>query len=448
VTDSRPIIFLGPSLSLEEARNLLDADYRPPAAQGDVLAAALEGPVAIGLIDGLFDRVPAVWHKEILWALGEGIAVYGAGSMGAIRAAELDRFGMRGVGQVYRAYRDGALEDEDEVAVAHAGYDEDWRALSDAMIDVRECLSRARHAGVITESAEETLARRVKETFYPQRRLDAVLDSRRADHQGLLVWLRANRVSVKREDARKLLEVIRADLEYRATTPASFDFARTVFFEAAYGSALASRATGVGPVPLGLIDRAEQDPMGQLLDELRLDPLRFNALLDEATAAALALEESERLGVLGGPWGDRSMVERFRRANGLFEAADLEHWLTEGGLDPGDLEAFGRRESALEAARQRHAVSIERQLMLSLGVSGLLPSLRRRAHEKAAEPAADSVLENEALLRWYFDGLGIERPPQLRAWVQQHGWADTDDFLRALRRERVYVEGASRRPAE
>ena len=233
-----------------------------------------------------------------------------------------------------------------------------------------------------------------------------------------------------------------------ATAAPPFAFSRTVFFEAAYRSALDARATGVDRAQPSLVDRAEQDPMGQLLDEVRLDPLRFDAILHEATAAALALEEAERLGVLGGQWGCRSMVERFRRASGLFEAADLEIWLTEHGIDPGDLETLGRRWSALEAAQRRHAVSIGRQLTLSLGMSGLLPSLRRRADEKATGPRADSVLENEALLRWYFDGLGIERPPQLRAWAQRHGWAGVDDFLRALRREWVYVEGASRRPAE
>ena len=44
---------------------------------------------AIGIIDGYFERVPSVWHKEILWAMAEGIHVFGSASMGALRAAEL-----------------------------------------------------------------------------------------------------------------------------------------------------------------------------------------------------------------------------------------------------------------------------------------------------------------------------------------------------------------------
>ena len=39
--------------------------------------------------------------------------------MGALRAAELHAFGMRGVGRIFEAFRDGELEDDDEVAVVH-----------------------------------------------------------------------------------------------------------------------------------------------------------------------------------------------------------------------------------------------------------------------------------------------------------------------------------------
>jgi hypothetical protein len=62
--------------------------------------AALAHPAAIGVIDGYFEVVPTVWHKEILWAMAQGIHVFGAASIGALRAAELDSFGMRGVGRL------------------------------------------------------------------------------------------------------------------------------------------------------------------------------------------------------------------------------------------------------------------------------------------------------------------------------------------------------------
>src|SRR5512146_1724722 len=143
------VVFLGPTLPHHEAREVLDAEYRPPAAQGDVLRAALRRPRLIALVDGVFERTPSVWHKEILFALSEGIHVYGAASMGALRAAELAAFGMRGVGEVYCAYAQGELEDDDEVAVAHADAGQGFRPLSDAMVDVRATLAVAVAAGVV-----------------------------------------------------------------------------------------------------------------------------------------------------------------------------------------------------------------------------------------------------------------------------------------------------------
>ena len=84
-----------------------------------MLRAARGAPRAIGLIDGVFERVLPVWHKEILWAMTQGIHVFGAASMGALRAAELHAFGMVGVGRIFADYRDGVLEADDEVAVLH-----------------------------------------------------------------------------------------------------------------------------------------------------------------------------------------------------------------------------------------------------------------------------------------------------------------------------------------
>ncbi|HEY0580591.1 MAG TPA: TfuA-like protein, partial [Chloroflexota bacterium] len=94
-------VFVGPTLPVDEARAVLEATYLPPVSQGDVYRAARAGARAIGIIDGYFERMPAVWHKEILWAMAEGVHVFGSSSMGALRAAELAPFGMTGVGDIF-----------------------------------------------------------------------------------------------------------------------------------------------------------------------------------------------------------------------------------------------------------------------------------------------------------------------------------------------------------
>ena len=136
-------VFLGPTLASRDARLVLEADYRPPAAQGDVFRAVDHGAVAIGIIDGYFQRIASVWHKEILWAMKQGVHMFGSASMGALRAAELHGFGMRGVGQIFADYRDGVLVDDDEVAVLHGPAEADYVAVSEAMVNIRATLAAA-----------------------------------------------------------------------------------------------------------------------------------------------------------------------------------------------------------------------------------------------------------------------------------------------------------------
>ena len=90
------IVFAGPSIHGFDEAIRGGVEIRPPAACGDILRACGDGPARIGLIDGIFESGPSTWHKEILFALSAGIEVFGAASMGALRAAECHHFGMQG----------------------------------------------------------------------------------------------------------------------------------------------------------------------------------------------------------------------------------------------------------------------------------------------------------------------------------------------------------------
>jgi len=118
------LVYLGPSLSLAKAKAILPhAIYRPPAKQGDIVTDVVNlQPNRIILIDGVFRENLSPWHKEIVFALQfPGVkAIYGASSMGALRAAELDFLGMIGIGKVYHWYKDSVTEDDSEVAVSYA----------------------------------------------------------------------------------------------------------------------------------------------------------------------------------------------------------------------------------------------------------------------------------------------------------------------------------------
>jgi hypothetical protein len=116
--DGRKLLFAGPSITgLAYPAGI---ELRPPAVCGDFAALLAAPPAAVALIDGCFKTAPTVWHREILSLIAAGTRVIGGASLGALRAAELDRFGMVGVGEIYRAYRSGALVRDDAVMLDHA----------------------------------------------------------------------------------------------------------------------------------------------------------------------------------------------------------------------------------------------------------------------------------------------------------------------------------------
>src|SRR5690242_11394092 len=210
----KSIIFVGPTLSPCDVSDVLDAVCLPPVAHGDVYRAALKWPSAIGIIDGYFERVPSVWHKEILWAMSQGIYVFGSASMGALRAAELSPFGMTGVGAIFEAYWDGVLEDDDEVAVAHGSGGASYRAGTDAMVNIRSTLLRARVERILDAEVVDLLLQIAKKLFYPERSYARILEvaAERLVPLNQLddfrKWLPAGAVNQKREDALLMLRAM------------------------------------------------------------------------------------------------------------------------------------------------------------------------------------------------------------------------------------------------
>jgi hypothetical protein len=201
------VLFAGPTLPRAQIPG--DVEVMPPVSQGDiarlVVLPTARRPRWIAIVDGVYERVPAVWHKEILWALSRGIWVGGAASMGALRAAELAPYGMAGVGQVYGAALSGELVDDDEVAVAHLGAEDDYRPVSVAMVDIRATLGAAVVEGVLSAGEAATLAADAKRRHYPDRRWPAIAQ----ETPRLREWLRHGRHSVKADDARALIDLVR-----------------------------------------------------------------------------------------------------------------------------------------------------------------------------------------------------------------------------------------------
>jgi hypothetical protein len=212
------VVFVGPTLPVQDASRVLDVRYLPPAAQGDVLRVALTEPRLIAIVDGYFERVPSVWHKEILFAMSRGIHVFGAASMGALRAAELADFGMEGVGKIYSDYATGVLNADDEVAVAHLPAEDGYRSFSEAMVNIRATLAAALARQLISPETAAALIAVAKGLFYPDRDYRRILTLARDagvardEVERLATFLPTGRVDQKRLDAIALLELVKVRL--------------------------------------------------------------------------------------------------------------------------------------------------------------------------------------------------------------------------------------------
>ncbi len=204
--------------------------FLPPAKQGDILSLVCQKkPRAIALIDGFFHQSLSVWHREILYALDKGVAVVGASSMGALRAAELDLFGMQGMGKIYEMYRDRQLTDDDEVVLMHGPQEAEYLNLSLPMINIRFTLERARAGERITPSECDEWLSAFKSLYYPKRTIFMIPQIARERMFAQESAERIQRifeqeyVDQKREDALLLLKTLAAGSIQRSSVHFTFN---------------------------------------------------------------------------------------------------------------------------------------------------------------------------------------------------------------------------------
>lgn len=446
-------IFTGPTLSADQAGAELEAIYLPPASEGDVYRVACRQPQVIGIIDGYFECVPAVWHKEILWAMAHGIHVYGSASVGALRAAELAAFGMEGVGRIFQSYADGTIEDDDEVAVAHGPAEQSYRPISVAMVNIRATLYAAESAGVIQQFTRISLERIVKDMFYHERSYPAMIE--RGAKKGLCQpeldalrsWLPTCQVDQKREDALAMLRLIRGRLEAGLEQKrVSYSFEYTANWE------IASRRAG----GLHLEAPAHSDAtlLENLLDEVRLEADSYATTQEAALLRFLAIGEAWRRGIVPTDGMLRDVRVRFQNEAVIGDQDAFESWLSRNDLTRTEFSELVADQVRVEWVLKLAELGAASLIPDHLRVVGKYSRLAKRARDKQRtleleglrHPGLrDSALTKDQLLRWYFEErLNRSVPSDLASFSCSAGFADESSFLRALVRERCYVISQSK----
>lgn len=209
---SRVVVFTGPSLHPDRAKALLDATILPPIKRGDLDCLSELKPRVIGIIDGEFYQSLAVSPKEILPLLESGVIVYGGSSMGALRAVELRYCGMIGVGRIYRLFRSGVLDADDEVALAYSPLT--YEGLSEPLVNTRYVLRAAVRRGMLTRAQAAEITARLKELYFSERtrRVFLSIISEVIGRDGALrmqEFLDTEAPNMKQDDAKLLIARIR-----------------------------------------------------------------------------------------------------------------------------------------------------------------------------------------------------------------------------------------------
>jgi hypothetical protein len=445
-------IFVGPTLRREEVQPILDgAVCLPPAVQGDIYKAGRsQRPRAIAIIDGCFCGAPSVWQKEILWALSEGIHVFGSASMGALRAAELHTFGMRGVGRIFEAFRDGTLEDDDEVAVVHGPAEIGFLAASEPMVNIRVTLERAEADGVLIPTSRRSLEALGKSLFFSRRSWTAILDGASLHGVGqdeiaaLRGWLPRGQVDQKREDALAMLTAMKETLSRPEPFRPAFRFERTHFWYELIDRIAIEDCAGIDA------DRNVIAPHA-IIEELRLQgPDVYGAVKAGALVRLLAGVGVSHANRTVEQDAIRQRLTRLRAEHGLYSRAALDRWLEANHLGETSLEGLLEREVRAEAVVAHVYHSLENALIDELRLTGSYQALAERAQRKKEALAArgiDALTATEkgvgaiALRMWFFSQrLGRPMPDDIGGFVRELGFASLADFDCALQHEQIYLQ--------
>ena len=379
--------------------------------------------------------------------MSRGIHVFGSASIGALRAAELFPFGMEGVGTVFELYRDGILEDDDEVAVAHGPAELGYLACSEAMVNIRQTLRKAERVSIISPELRKALEKIGKGLFYPDRsypmlaRCASERGIPEADLSRLRRWLPKGRVDQKRTDALAMLRLIRRRLSKGLERKkVAYSFEHTSMWESAWRQAAEVRIDSNAQSSVVIND--------SLLDELRLEGDQYKQHCLMALERFFAIREAYQMGMTVTSESRREAELEFRRERDLVDAAQFERWMKVSDLSYNDFDAL-----MMDDARVRWIHQVTQSILVTcvaeqLRLSGDYPRLAARALAKSRflesfgldNPSLEraDVTENQ-LLHWYFEEV-LCRPvlDDTDTYARNLGFATRGDFRRALVKEYLY----------
>lgn len=326
--------------------------------------------------------------------------------MGALRAAELHVYGMRGVGQIFQWYASAVLDADDEVALVHGPAEVGYIALSLPLVNVRATLDAGVQTGAFEASMAQRLLRAAQSIHFKDRTWKQILDvagQEPTPSDASWQWLSANAVDQKRLDACAMIEAM-ADLAAEWPGPFRPDFA----FEPtdAWNAGVAAFGQGES---ISEFDRL-------VVDEARVGCADFEALLSAAMNAVLA---ASGRGEAPAPGLASRRLDSFRKTNDLVDRGVFEAWLARNELDGYELRKHLTRRALVTTVVDRFYQQLVSELLAEIKLLGLYRGLADRADRKMRALSASrnssgparAVASRQILIEWFFEKKLSRRAP-------------------------------------
>jgi hypothetical protein len=163
----RVVAFAGPSRPASGRPDPVAVEWRGPAGRDDLDRLPVGPGDQVLLIDGFVVQHYAPSPTECARLIRRGVTLWGASSIGAIRAVELEPLGMRGYGWVYARIRERTITWDDELVAMLDP--RTHRATTVFLANIRFGLERAQRRGMVSSDLAQMVLQELRAIHFADR---------------------------------------------------------------------------------------------------------------------------------------------------------------------------------------------------------------------------------------------------------------------------------------
>jgi len=153
-----------------------------------------------------------VWHNEIIYIIEKGIKAFGSSAAGAIRAVELEKFGMIGIGKVYDFFKNKLISSDEEVICLFDAKNDFYR-ITEPLINIRFTLEQLN----IDKKTSEKILKIVKSIYWKNRTREKIASELKSENinDKIIKKLFDEYIDAQMSDAKYMLDFIEREYEFR-----------------------------------------------------------------------------------------------------------------------------------------------------------------------------------------------------------------------------------------